>query len=319
MSIESNVAALAAADKVITDGGIETWIDFRSDYELPDIGTVSMLDSGAGRAVLIDLESRYIAAARENDLPIVIGTPSWHASQHRLQAAKYPASAVERLNRSAVWLARGLRREVAQGNGFVAGVLGPFGDGYDPGAGLDSTQARIMHQRQVEALSTAGADFLFAVPLPAVNEAVGICLAMADTESAYVPSFLLDESGRLPDGTALGEAIGRVLDEVSRPPLHIAVSCVHPRVFTTAYRNAQDLPGAHNLELIAQLKANASDRPRAELDGSMELHADEPEQWAAEMIAARETANLRILGGCCGTDESHIAALSRQLAAADSL
>lgn len=316
MSIESNVAELATADKVLTDGGIETWIDYESDYELTDIGTVGMLDTGAGRSLLIDLESRYINAALEHDLPIVIGTPSWHGSDHRLQAVGLPSSAVERLNRSAVWLTRGLRRQIADGRGYVAGVMGPFGDGYDPRAALDTATARQTHQRQADALASAGADFLFAVPLPAASEALGMCQAMAATGAAYVPSFLLDESGRLPDGTPLGVAIGRIVDEVEQAPLHISISCIHPRIFVTAFNNAAELPGAEHLHLVAELKANASDRPRAELDGSTELHADSPQDWATQMMVARETANLRILGGCCGTDEHHIGELGRLLSRA---
>jgi S-methylmethionine-dependent homocysteine/selenocysteine methylase len=316
MSIESNVAELLAADKVLTDGGIDTWIDYKSDYELTEIGTVGMLDTGAGRSLLIDLESRYITAALEHDLPIVIGTPSWHGSEHRLQAVGLPSSAVERLNRSAVWLTRGLRRQIADGRGYVAGVMGPFGDGYDPLAALDTASARHTHQRQADALAAAGADFLFGVPLPAVSEAVGMCQAMAATGAAYAPSFLLDESGHLPDGTPLGEAIGRVVDETPRAPLHISISCTHPRTFVTAFHNAGELPGAEHLSLVTELKANASDRPRAKLNNSTELHSDPPEEWAAQMMVARETANLRILGGCCGTDEHHIGALAQLLARA---
>lgn len=316
MSIESNVAELAAADKVLSDGGIETWIDYRSDYPLTDIGSIEMLDTGVGRSVLIDLESRYIAAAQESDLPIIIGTPSWHGAEHRLHAAGFPSTAVERLNRSAVWLARGLRREVAVGRGYVAGVMGPFRDGYDPTVALDATSAGRIHQRQAEALAAAGADFLFASPLPAASEAEGMCHAMARTGAAYVPSFLLDESGRIPDGTPLGQAIEQVVVEVDRAPLHISISCLHPRLFTIAYQRAAELPGAEHLPLVAELKANASDRPRSELDGSTQLHADEPEQWANDMMVARGIANLRILGGCCGTDEHHISALARLLAAA---
>ncbi len=316
MSIEKNVAALATADKVMTDGGIETWIDHRSDYQLTEVGTIGMLDTGAGRAVLVDLETRYINAAVEHGLPIVIGTPSWRGAAHRLDAAGFPPGSVERLNRGAVWIARGLRREVAQGHGFVAGVMGPFGDGYDPSKALNTEQARAVHEQQARVLSNSGADFLFAVPLPAIDEAVGMCQAMAATHSAYVPSFLLDPSGRLPDGTPLGEAIARILDEVDVAPLHVSVSCVHPRVFVRAYEAASELPGAQHLHRIAQLKANGSDLPRDELDGATQLHSDPPEQWAAAMMDARDVAGLRILGGCCGTDETHLSALAALLAAA---
>ena len=98
MSVDSNLDDLKRADTVLTDGGIETWIDFNSDYTLGDLGTIGMLDDGPGRAVLVDLETRYINAARERDLEIVIGTPSWHGAMHRLVAAGHPDDDVERLN-----------------------------------------------------------------------------------------------------------------------------------------------------------------------------------------------------------------------------
>mgnify|MGYP001371615036 CR=1 FL=1 len=313
MSIDSNLADLQRLDTVLTDGGIETWIDFNSDYELGELGPIGMLDDGPGRSILVDLETRYINAAREHDLEIVIGTPSWHGAMHRLVAAGRSDSDVERLNRSAVWLARALRREVAQGRGFVAGVIGPFGDGYRPNDALDVVQARAVHERQAQALAAADPDFLFAMPLPAVDEAVGLCQAMAATGAAYVPSFLVGSTGRLPDGTAVGEAIGRVLHEVESEPLHVSISCVHPRTFVSGYQAAQALGGADHLSLIAELKANGSDLPLAQLDGSTELHSDDPDVWASHMIEARDLAGLRILGGCCGTDEHHIAALAAAL------
>lgn len=313
MSVDSNLDDLKRADTVLTDGGIETWIDFNSDYTLGDLGTIGMLDDGPGRAVLVDLETRYINAARERDLEIVIGTPSWHGAMHRLVAAGHPDDDVERLNRSAVWLARALRREVAHGKGFVAGVIGPFGDGYRPEDSLDVEQARAVHQRQADALAAADPDFLFAVPLPAADEAVGLCQAMAATGAAYVPSFLLGIDGCLPDGTPLGQAIARIVNEVKDEPLHISVSCVHPRSFIAGYRAAANLPGAEYLNLLAELKANGSDLPRDQLDGATKLHSDDPDEWAAEMVNARDLAGLRILGGCCGTDERHIAALAERL------
>lgn len=313
MSVDSNLADLRRQTTVLTDGGIETWIDFNSDYDLGPLGTIGMLDDGQGRQVFIDLQSRYIQVARQFDLEIVIGTPSWHGSAHRLIAAGHPDADVERLNRSAVWLGRALRREVAGGRGFVAAVMGPYGDGYQAGEALSVEQARIVHLRQAEALAAADPDFLFGVPLPAVDEAVGMCQAMAETGAAYVPSFLLDRNGCLPDGTALGVAIGRVVDEVDAVPEHISISCVHPRIFVEAYEAASRLAGAEHLELIAELKANGSDLPREQLDGSPVLHTDDPDSWAEAMLVARDVAELRIIGGCCGTTEAHLSALARAL------
>jgi homocysteine S-methyltransferase len=191
--------------------------------------------------------------------------------------------------------------------------MGPYGDGYQAAEGLSVEQSRAVHLRQAEALAAADPDFLFGVPLPAADEAVGMCQAMAETGAAYVPSFLLDRTGCLPDGTPVGVAIGRVMDGVDAVPEHISISCVHPRVFVEAYEAASQLAGAENLSLVAELKANGSDLPRAQLDGSPVLQTDDPESWAEAMLVARDVAELRIVGGCCGTTEDHLAALARVL------
>jgi homocysteine S-methyltransferase len=58
------------------------------------------------------------------------------------------------------------------------------------------------------------------------------------------------------------------------------------------------------------VRANASRLSHAELDAAEELDAGDPAELAARYLELRERLPaLSILGGCCGTDARHVAAI----------
>ena len=58
------------------------------------------------------------------------------------------------------------------------------------------------------------------------------------------------------------------------------------------------------------MRANASRLSHAELDEAEELDDGDPVELAADVAALRpRLPNLTVVGGCCGTDERHIAQL----------
>ena len=59
--------------------------------------------------------------------------------------------------------------------------------------------------------------------------------------------------------------------------------------------------------------ANPSDLSPEELDGIEELQTEEPERFAEEVTAMHQKYGLKLLGGCCGTDERHMEAIIRRL------
>ena len=66
---------------------------------------------------------------------------------------------------------------------------------------------------------------------------------------------------------------------------------------------------------VLVLLANASARDPEELDGLTELETADPDPFAREIVAVAERHGLRLLGGCGGTGDGHIAALARLLTA----
>jgi homocysteine S-methyltransferase len=85
------------------------------------------------------------------------------------------------------------------------------------------------------------------------------------------------------------------------------VNCAHP----THVAPALDA-GAPWSARIGGLRANASTLSHAELDEMVELDDGDPLDLASHYVGLRSTLPaLRVLGGCCGTDDRHVAAIVR--------
>ena len=97
-------------------------------------------------------------------------------------------------------------------------------------------------------------------------------------------------------------------------PAYFAVNCVHPTVLRDALRGDERLLRLAGVRLLG-FKANASRRPPEELASLDRLEAEAPERLAEEIVALRGEYGLKVLGGCCGTDDRHIEALADRLVA----
>lgn len=287
---------------VLTDGGIETRIMFETDLELaPHVEAAGLVGEPGLEAIYVS----YVEAARACGLPVVIGTPTFRAGARYAQAA---GRDVAELNAAAVRLHRAIRAGAGDGPPIViAGVLGPYGDAYTPSDGLPADAAERYHAVQARALADAGADVLFAATFPAVDEALGAVRAMTATGLPAIVSYVLDREGRVLDGTPLREAVARIDAEADPRPLLHSLSCVHP---TVADRALRDVPRGRVLEC----KANGSPLTPAELVALDHLDSDEPRAFAEGMWRLHVDHGLRVLGGCCGTDDRHLRALGELMA-----
>jgi S-methylmethionine-dependent homocysteine/selenocysteine methylase len=303
--------ALESHPVVLTDGGIETEIMFRTAYEMdPDLQVGAMVLDAVGEELLRNLYGAYVGAAEPAGLPIVIGTPTFRASAN-FAAAAGREGAVTEINRAAVAMHRQLA-DAATTEVLVAGVLGPARDAYTPADALDVDTAHAYHRAQARDLAEAGADFLFAATFPAIDEAVGAGRAMTDTGRPVVVSLVLGSDGVVLDGTSLEEAVARLDDEVAPAPVYISLSCIHT---TTAGEALAETPD-HTRARIRELKANGSPRPTSELVRLHHLESDPPDVFAERIWTLHERFGLQVIGGCCGTEPAHIAALAELIRAA---
>jgi homocysteine S-methyltransferase len=236
-------------------------------------------------------------------------TDTWRANQERIARSRFSG---RRINHDNARFLIGLRESYGPAASpiCIGGLTGPRGDAYKPEEAPSAQEAEAFHAPQLEALAGAGVDFLMAATLPAFPEARGIAAAMARTGLPCLLSFVIRRDGALLDGTPLTQAI-EALDGGAAPPSGYAVNCVHPSVFHEGLDELERrCPGLSRR--IVMFQANTSARDPRELDGASELETEEPEALADSMWRARSRFHTPILGGCCGTDASHIECLARR-------
>ncbi|MGB3556466.1 MAG: homocysteine S-methyltransferase family protein [Jannaschia sp.] len=292
----------------LTDGGLETALIFCDGIDLPDFAAFPLLDSEEGRATLARYWQPFLELAAGTGRSFVLDTATWRASPDWGARLGYDAAAILRVNRDAAAFAADLRRDAPSATSIrINGVIGPRGDGYVPGKAMTPSEAEAYHGPQVDALALGGVDEVTAVTMTNVPEAIGILRAANDADLPVTIGFTVETDGRLPSGDALADAIATVDAATPRPPRWFMVNCAHPEHF------AHVLLGPHAAR-IGAIRCNASRMSHAELDAAETLDAGDPAEFGALSAGlAHALPNLRLIGGCCGTDHRHLVQLANAL------
>jgi homocysteine S-methyltransferase len=289
------------------DGGLETTMIFSEGIELPCFASFPLLRDEAGIAALRRYYDAYIEIARAHGLGFTLDTPTWRASRDWGERLGYSPRELAEVNRRAVALAQEIRRaeEGPDDPIAVCGTLGPRGDAYADDAEMSAEEARAYHSEQISTLAEAGAEMVSAYTLPYAGEAIGMVGAAVAAGIPVSISFTVETDGRLPSGQALGEAIERVDAETDGAAEYFMVNCAHPIHFARALSE-----GGKWTARIGGFRPNASRKSHAELDEAADLDRGDPEELGRLYAELKpRLPNLRVLGGCCGTDPRHVACI----------
>ena len=293
----------------LTDGGLETTLIFHRGLDLPCFAAFDLLKHDAGRDELRAYFAPYLGLARDQGVGFVLDTATWRANPDWALQLGYSLDDLDAANRAAVALAEEIRA-AGPANGapiVINGVIGPRGDGYDPGELMSPDEAEGYHARQVATFADSAADMVTAVTMTHAEEAIGIARAARAHDMPAVISFTVETDGRLPDGQPLGAAIERVDAETGGSVAYFMINCAHPSHFADVLED----DGAWR-ERVRGLRANASAKSHAELDEAEELDEGDPVALGAEHGALRpRLGSVAVLGGCCGTDCRHVEAIAR--------
>ena len=291
----------------LTDGGIETWLIFHDRLELPLFAAFDLLKHEAGIAALSRYYRRYLELARDAGTGFVFESPTWRASRDWGERLGYTCSALAAANRRALALGVALRREAGDVPVVLSGCVGPRGDGYNPDRLMQAEEAEGYHAEQIGALAAGGADMVTAITMTHAGEAVGVARAAEAADLPVAISFTLETDGRLPTGQSLPDAIEEVDAETDAAPAYYMINCAHPTHFAAMLRAAGPWAGR-----LRGVRANASCRSHAELDAAADLDDGDPEELGGQYADLRRMLpQLAVLGGCCGTDHRHVAAIAR--------
>jgi S-methylmethionine-dependent homocysteine/selenocysteine methylase len=264
----------------------------------PRLENALLIYEEAGKRALSELYHDFIYVARKGGVPFTICTPTWRANQERISAAQIKND----VNADAVSFLKHLRDRWGSwsANIFIGGLVGCKNDCYKPDEGLLINDAKAFHSWQINKLAKTGVDFLLGATLPAVPEATGIALAMAETNIPYIISFVINREGRILDGNSLEHSFCQIDAVCSRPPLGYMVNCAYP-----SFLNAHKQPRSILSRLIG-FQANASSLDHSQLDGAGTLQTDDISGWGNLMIELNKKFGIKILGGCCGTSYEHL-------------
>jgi homocysteine S-methyltransferase len=286
----------------VTDGGLETDLIFHQGADLPEFAAFPLVEEEGGRALLRKYYDGYADVARKAGRGLLLETPTWRANPDWAAKVGYDLAALDRVNQHAVEFIGVQATTYSDLDTVLVGAMGPRGDGYVAGDTPTPEEAAEYHAHQIRSLAAAGADLVSAMTITSPQEAMGVVAAARSVGIPVATGFTVETDGRLPDGTPLRDAVEAV--DAAGGPDWFLVNCAHPTHIAPAF------DGGEWQSRIAGIRPNASTMTHAELDEMEVLDEGDLPLLVSSLDALRaQLPSLAIVGGCCGTDSRHVAAL----------
>jgi methionine synthase I (cobalamin-dependent) len=233
----------------------------------------------------------------------IILTNSFGGNRRRL-ALHGLESRVRELNRLAAENARAVADKAGR-RIVVAGSVGPTGDLLAPLGTLTGEEAAEIFEEQIEGLREGGADVAWIETMSAPEEIRAAARAAIRIGTPFVATASFDTAGRTMMGLA-PDAFAELFDAFEAAPLAFGANC-----------------GVGASDLLVSILGMTLTRPDAvvvakanagvpQWHGAHIHYSGSPELMAIYAGLAVD-AGARIVGGCCGTKPTHLAAMRRAL------
>ncbi|MBU1014737.1 MAG: homocysteine S-methyltransferase family protein [Bacteroidetes bacterium] len=261
--------------------------------------------------ILEFLYRQYIDIAEKYNLPIMVMTPTRKVNFESLKKSKFKGRSI--FKDSCVFL-NNIRESYGDYSQriLLGGLMGCKGDAYSSKYSLEVKESYGFHKIQVNEFKKENIDFLFAGIMPEINEIIGMARAMAESEIPYIISFMIRKDGCLIDGTSISDAIRIIDNETEKQPFCYMTNCVHPANLKLALTHEKNI-NKPELNRFRGIQANASILSPEELNNCGILHQNDYKIMIDEMYQLHQHFGLKILGGCCGTNNQFINDLSSKI------
>jgi methionine synthase I (cobalamin-dependent)/5,10-methylenetetrahydrofolate reductase len=230
----------------------------------------------------------------------LIETNTFGANRHKL-AQQYLEDELERINSAGVKLARE-SREVSGQDVFVAGSMGPLGD-----MGDREDERGTIFAEQARLLEGRGVDLFMIETFYDLEELVTAIDAARSVSSLPIVALMtFDEDGETPAGISAREAAERL-----RSSGVAALGANHGAGLHACLAALEQMAGvAEGVPLAALPNIGL-----ASLAGGRVIYPHATPEYFAEFAAHARRLGARIVGGCCGTTPTQIAAVRAALQA----
>jgi homocysteine S-methyltransferase len=261
---------LASGPPIVADGGMGALLASAVDrLRCPEEANLK-----APEAVL-DVHLGYIRAGAE-----LIETNTFGANRTKL-AQYFLEDELERINNAAVKLAREAR-EVSGKEVFIAGSIGPGGD----------------HAEQARVLEGRGVELFFVETFSNVDDLEAAVAALRSVSSLPIVALMsFDSAGDTLSGVSAAEAAARLraLDVA-------AFGANHGAGPTAALRALSEMQVGAPLAVLPNVGL-------ASMSGKRIVFPHATPEYFGEFAAQARALGARIIGGCCGTTPTQIAAI----------
>ena len=294
----------------MTDGGLETDLIFNKGIELPEFAAFDLLNSDEGKQILKKYYVDYLIIAKEKCGGFVLELPTYRANPDWIIKLGYSLEYLTTILNAAINELEVLRSEFEDENFKIpiSFCIGPRGDGYVPENIMTIKEAEDYHSHQIQIVSKTNADLVSALTMNYIEEAIGIANAAKKYGIPAVISYTVEKDGNLPSGQSLKDAINSIDKITGNYVSYFMINCAHPEHFENILE-----PDEMWTKRIKGLRANASNKSHAELDESETLDIGDKQQLAKDYNKLKKLLpSLNIIGGCCGTDHTHLEVICRE-------
>src|SRR6266542_807186 len=239
---------------------------------------------------VLSLHLGFVRAGAE-----LIETNTFGANRRKL-AQHYLEDELEQINSAAVKLAREAR-DVSGREVFVAGSIGPLGELGD----LSAAERSNVFAEQATLLDGRGVELFMVETFFDLDELEAAIAAVRSVSSRPIVALLtFDEDGETPAGATAAEAAERLR------PLHVAaIGANHGTGLHASLAALEQMaPLVDGLALAALPNVGL-----ASLSGGRVIYPHATPEYFAEFAAHARRLGARLIGGCCGTTPTEIAAV----------
>jgi methionine synthase I (cobalamin-dependent)/5,10-methylenetetrahydrofolate reductase len=274
---------LATGPPLVADGGMGVLVSSAAPrMRIPEEANLRSPET------VVKLHVGFIQAGAD-----VIETNTFGANRRKL-AARYLEDELVEINSAAVKLAREAR-EIAGRDVFIAGSIGPLGEG-----GVAKEQRLEIFAEQAAVLEGRGVDFFSVETFFELEELEAAIEAVRSVSSLPILAMLTFDAGaETLSGVTARQAVDRLAE------LGVAAAGANHGAGIQAALAALSEMGGNGIPLAAMPNIGL-----ASMAGNRIIYPHASPEYFAEFAAHARTLGARLIGGCCGTTPIEVAAIA---------
>jgi S-methylmethionine-dependent homocysteine/selenocysteine methylase len=269
-----------------------------------------LLDNPDAVSKMREMFRSYLDVAAKHKTCALMGGLDYRASPDWGELLGYSPEGLAEANLQAIGFLREIAGEYTSEipDILIQGLIGPRGDAYERNENITENEAEDYHSVQLETLKKADVDLALAITFNNVPESVGVARAAARIGVPLGISLSLDGSSRLNSGPSLVEAITAIDRETDQSPEFYMINCSHPIEYELAIE-----PGDW-INRVRGVRPNASKMEKLALCKLGHLEEGDPIELG-ELCGnlARRYPHKDVWGGCCGTWNSHLDEIAKNV------